>query len=251
MHQPGRPRRRRPVRSAGAAGDAFGSKVMLTRVSTSAAAAGRGLDELAHDLPGGQRGGRVEGGGDRVGQGGAGLGCGVDGDRHPPHRGQVAEAGQPAAPVGDPGVGVCPVGQPGGGGDHPQRGGHQAGAAVQHDAVPAAVAVLGVQQRQRGQDAGHPERGGMLGDDRGPVAGVVARRAVPPAQPPQRGQRQRLAAGPGQAQPAGEEHRRATYSRAAARRRHDDQRQQGAEHGERPAAPSPNRPMPRRRRQPP
>ena len=75
----------------------------------------------------------------------------------------------------------------------------------------------------------------MLGDDRGPVAGVVPRRAVPPARPPQRGQRQRLAADPGQPQAAGGQHgRRDVQQRPASAAATMISDQQGAEHRERP-----------------
>ena len=198
---------------------------------------GRGsIHELAHDLPGGQRRGRVERGGHRVGQRRAGFRGGVDGDRHVPHRGEVAEGGEPAAPVRHPGVRVLPVGQPGRGGDDPQRRGHHPGAAVQHQGVPAAVAVLGVQQRQRGQHPGQPPGGGMLGDDRDPVPGPVPGGGVAPACPPQRGQGQRLAADPGQAgAAAGQQGRRHVQQGSRAGGGGDDQHQQGAQHGGGPA----------------
>ena len=87
------------------------------------------------------------------------------------------------------------------------------------------------------------ERRGMLGHDRGPVPGVVPRRAVPPAQPPHRGQRQRLTADPGQAQPSGHEHRRGdVQQRGGISRGRDDQGQQGAEDRERARGAEPEQP---------
>ena len=89
-----------------------------------------------------------------------------------------------------------------------------------------------VEQRQRRQHPGHREPGGMLGDHRGPVPGPVPRRAVLPADPPQRGQGQRLPADPGQAEPAGQQdRRREVQQRGSVRGGRDDQDEQGAEHG--------------------
>ena len=199
------------VRPAGADGEDFGSKVMLTRVSTSAAAAGA----AAASWPMICRAGSGAAGSSAAATESASVepGSGAVSMVTVTHRsvGQVSQAGQPAAPVGHPCVGVGAVGQPGGGRDYPQRRGHHPGAAVQHDPVPAAVAVLGVQQRQRGQHPGQPPGRGVLGDDRDPVPGELPRGGVPPACPPQHGQGERLAAHPGQRQ------RRRRPARAARR----------------------------------
>ena len=150
------------ARVRGAAGDAAGSKVMLTRVSTSAAAAGAAATSwsMISSAARGRRG--VDRGGDLVGERGSGVGGGVHGDGHPAQRWEVAERSQPGAPVRHPLVGVAGVGQPGGDRDDPQRGGQVAGAPVADQAVPAAVAVLGGQQLGRGEGSGQLERSGVL-----------------------------------------------------------------------------------------
>ena len=160
----GRPRRRAAVRSGGRGGAQLRVEGDAdTRVSTSAAAAGAALTSWpmicrAASGAAGSSAAATESARAMPGSGAVSMVTVTQ-----PHHGQVAERCQPAAPVRDPRVGVCAVGQPGGGGDHPQRRGHQPGAAVQHDAVPAAVAVLGVQQRQRGQ---HPGQSGTPGNAR-------------------------------------------------------------------------------------
>ena len=229
-----------------------GSKVMLTRVVTSAAAPGAASASWAMicRAASGAAGSRAAATLSASAVPGSGA-VAIVTVAPPAHR-DVAQAGQPPAPVRDPRVGVGAVGEPRGGGHHPKRRGHQAGAAVGDDPVPAAAPVLAVQQREGREDAGHLPLRRVRGDDPGPVGGVLPPVSAAPPCSPEREERQRLPSRACQREePAASAAGAATSSARGSAAATAASTRSAASIASVPAAPSPSRPTPRRRRQPP
>ena len=163
-------------RSAGRGWARRGSKVTVSRASTSAAVAGV-VAASSSSTDAGQGGGvRVDGGGEVVAHRGAAGGGGVHGDRDVRDQGLVAQVGQQRPPPGDPGVDLARIGEIQADGGAAQDRGQGARAAVPQQGVAAAAAVVDVQRHDRGEQAGQVVPAGVVGEHPG-------RQLRPPGRP--------------------------------------------------------------------